>query len=159
MPRKRAYNGNSLHRLYLIMKYILLIICSLVIIAPLYKPVFAAGSGGYCLRLDEKEFCRFPSMEECNDAASLQGGYCAENFRLYTSGGNKRYCLATRFGTRCNYNSRKRCVNAAGQKAAEGAACIDNYKLSGDERRRLETSGASDCGETDFACQSGFELD
>jgi hypothetical protein len=135
-------------------KYLLLLLSSLAIILPFSANVSAQGSGGYCLRIDQKESCRFSSMEECNKTAAFTGGYCADNYRLYTSSGGKRYCLADRFGTRCIYNSRSRCVNAAGRKGAEGAACVDNYRLSDNERRKKQESGAADCEPTDFTCLS-----
>lgn len=156
MLTKKAYDICSLNGFYLIMRYLLLLLYSLVILAPFSSSVFAQGGRAYCLRTDEKEACNFASMSACNSVALEKGGYCADNFRLYTSGGSKRYCLATRYGTRCDYNSRRRCVNEAGRMGEQGAACVDNYNLTGNERRKLEEEGASDCAEDDIECLIGI---
>ena len=138
------------------MRYLLFTAFLVLFFSPVIEPVMAQGSGSFCLRVDEKENCSYPSMDACNAVAMSSGGYCAENFRLYGSKGAKRYCLATRYGTSCIYNDRRRCINAAGARGEEGAACVDNYALSEAERRRLEEKGASDCDPTDFACQAGL---
>ena len=138
------------------MRYLLFTEFLILLLGPVMEPAIAQGGEPFCLRLDEKENCRYPSMDACNAVAMSGGGYCTENFRLYGNKGAKRYCLATRYGTSCVYNDRRRCINIAGQRGAEGAACVDNYALSETERRRLEEVGASDCDPSDFACQAGL---
>ena len=138
------------------MRHIFVSVLAVALLASAATSVMAQGSGQFCLRIDQKENCSFPTMDACNSIALNQGGYCTENYRLYGNKGAKRYCLATRYGTSCIYNDRRRCVNAAGALGDEGAACVDNYALSERERLKLESQGASDCAETDFACQAGL---
>jgi hypothetical protein len=138
------------------MRYFLLSLFLMIFLGPVAVPVLAQGSGAFCIKIDEKENCVYPSMETCTAVTMTLGGYCTENFRLYGNKGAKPYCLATRFGTSCTYNSRQRCVNAAGARGEEGAACVKNYALSDLERRQLEEAGVSDCDPTDFTCQAGL---
>ena len=136
---------------------LLILFFAVFLLLPSSPPVMAQGNGNFCLKIDQKERCAYASAAECNSAATFTGGYCQQNFRLLGNSGVKRYCLATRNGTSCIYNTRKRCINAAGALAEQGAACVDNFTLSEAQRRKLEIKGASDCGETDFACQAGVD--